>query len=140
MNTSPIWSAVLSWFIMAIARTILAVLVLSFVLKLHWNTIIGKEVYYIGYLIVGLPPLSTIILITRILNISVDVIDNIIPFIIIMNLSRKLMEDVFNFYGFSINDVRLTYRFLIEPLFTEMPKLLLFISITYLLGQKRKRK
>ena len=138
-RTPSISETILVWFIVALIRAGMGVFALSLVRGQSWKKVLNKNALMLSYFVVGLPMITTHMSIHRILDVSVypDPLERILPLHIIEGFTRGLAYKWFEAYGIPYDVYLLPYTFLIEPLFTELPRLLLFIIFVRALGFSR---
>lgn len=139
-RTPPIPRAVLVWFIQNAIRTVLAIYALTKMRYMRPGAL-GKTALILGYFIVGVTGITTGSVIHLILGVYYypETLNLILPYRLITGLTQEAARIAFEAAGIPYHIYLLPYGFLIAPLFTELPRLILYVYLTRALGLEAER-
>jgi len=134
-STPTIPGAVLVWFIQNVIRTVLAIYALTRMRCMRPGAL-GKTALVLGYFIVGVTGITTESVIQLILDVSYypEILNLILPYRLITGFTREAARIVFEAAGVPYHIYLIPYVFLMVPLFTELPRLILYVYLTGVLG------
>jgi hypothetical protein len=134
-RTPTIPGAVLVWFIQNAIRTGLAIYALTRMRYMRPGDL-GKTALILGYFIMGVTGITTDMLVHRILDVYYypETLNRILPYRLITGLTQEAARIAFGAAGIPYHIYLLPYGLLITPLFTELPRLILYVYLTGVLG------
>ena len=134
-RTPTIPMAVLVWFIQNAIRTGFALYTLTEIGYLRREAL-SRTTLLLGYFIIGVTGITTDSVVHLILGVSYypEILNWILPYRLIAGFTQEAARIVFGIAGIPYHIYLIPYGFLIEPLFTELPRLLSFIIVVRALG------
>ena len=134
-RTPTIPKAVLVWFIQNAIRTGFALYTLTKIRYLRREAL-SRTALMLGYFVVGVTGITTGEVVHLILGVSYypEILNWILPYRLITGFTQEAARIVFETAGIPYHIYLIPYGFLIEPLFTELPRLLSFIIVIRALG------
>jgi len=125
------YETLLVWFIVGVARTLLCVFVASHVKGIRFMDVFGKGAFLAGYFIPGIPMLINEVCIHRILDVHVypEALQWLVPYHIVADLTRGMAREIFGALQIPYVTYLIPYTFLIEPIFIELPRLLIYLLL-----------
>lgn len=134
-RTPTIPGAVLVWFIQNAIRAVLAIYALTRMRYMRpWA--LGKTALILGYFVVGVTGITTGSVIHLILGVYYypETLNWMLPYRLITGFTQEAARIVFEAAGVPYHIYLIPYVFLMVPLFTELPRFILYVYLTGVLG------